>query len=216
MLDISCELLDMTSIYTKYHEYHCLNRQIICFHVPVVQIWSVPKNSRKGKKLTKYNKKSKVIQIWERILKWCGKASQKMGQKNKKNKNRSPSAFVGTRGRGPSPSAGTVALGEEAPSPSVNAWHSGKRSPSPSARACFHSGKTFFNFLANDSIQCCRQMQISFCKCPSSPSVALGEGEHGFPRVTPFPRVPWVLQHSGKSLFPECPIFGTWGILLLS
>jgi hypothetical protein len=77
-----------------------------------------------------------------------------------------------------------VTLGEEAPSLSTGAWHLGKRSPSPSARA-WHSGKTFFKFLANDSVQCCRQMQISFCECPSSPSVALGED--GFPRVPPFP-----------------------------
>jgi hypothetical protein len=39
MLDISCELLDKASIYTKYHEYHFLNHQIIWFDVPVVQIW---------------------------------------------------------------------------------------------------------------------------------------------------------------------------------
>jgi hypothetical protein len=129
---------------------------------------------------------------------------QKNGTKNKKNS--SPSAFVGTRGRGPSPSSGTVTLGEEAPSPSAGAWHSGKRSPSPSARA-WHSGKTFFKFLANGPVQCCRQMQISFCECPSSPSVVLGEDSfpecHPSPsamgfatlRKTPLPRV---------YFFPEC------------
>jgi hypothetical protein len=96
--------------------------------------------------------------------------------KNKKIKNSSSSALVGTRGRGTSPSAGS--------------WHSGKRSHSPSARAR-HSGKTFFNFLANGSVQCCRQMQLFFFVCPSSPSVGL-------------PRVSCPFRHSGKPPFPEC------------
>jgi hypothetical protein len=50
MVDISREFVDKASIYTKYYEYHFLNRQIIWFDVPVVQIRSVPKNSRKQKK----------------------------------------------------------------------------------------------------------------------------------------------------------------------
>jgi hypothetical protein len=53
-----------------------------------------------------------------------------------------------------------------------------------SARA-WHSGKTFFIFLANGSVQRRRQMRIFFCECYSSLSVALGED--GFPRVSPFP-----------------------------
>jgi hypothetical protein len=99
-----------------------------------------------------------------------------------------------------------MTLGEEDPSPSAAAWHSGKRSPSPSARA-WHSGKTFFKFLANGSVQCCRQMQISFCECPSSPSVALGED--GFSRVPPFPECHGFCNTREAPLprvhfFPEC------------
>jgi hypothetical protein len=52
--EISCEFLDTASIYTKYHEYHFLNHQIILFHAYVVQIWSMQKNSTKRQKLTKY------------------------------------------------------------------------------------------------------------------------------------------------------------------
>jgi hypothetical protein len=37
MLDISCELVDKASVYTKYHEYHFLNRQIILFNAHAVQ-----------------------------------------------------------------------------------------------------------------------------------------------------------------------------------
>jgi hypothetical protein len=102
-----------------------------------------------------------------------------------------------------------VTLGEEAPSLSTGAWHLGKRSPSPSARA-WHSGKTFFKFLANDSVQCCRQMQISFCECPSSPSVALGED--GFPRVPPFAEChgfcnTWESPSSPSAFLPRVPDF---------
>jgi len=43
--------------------------------------------------------------MWEGIRK-------KLGQKNKKNKKTSPSAFLGSRGRASSPSARTAALGE--------------------------------------------------------------------------------------------------------
>jgi hypothetical protein len=93
MLDISCELLDTASIYTKYYESHFLNRQIIWFHVCVVQIWSVPRNSRKQKKLTKYTYK---IQNWtkleQRVLNNVARHHQKMEQKTKKNKNISLSA----------------------------------------------------------------------------------------------------------------------------
>jgi hypothetical protein len=49
----------------------------------------------------------------------------KMGVKKQK-KVSSPSATVGTRGRGPSPSAGEWALGEDAPSPSASSQLSGK------------------------------------------------------------------------------------------
>jgi hypothetical protein len=52
-------------------------------------------------------------------------------------------------------------------------------------------GRHFSFFLANGSVQRRRQMRISFCECHSSPRVIL-------------PRVPWVLRHSGKPLFPEC------------
>jgi hypothetical protein len=52
--------------------------------------------------------------------------------------------------------------------------------------------------LGNGSVQCCRQMQLFFFVCPSSPSVmpfsALGEAS--IPRV---------------QFFPECPIFVTRG-----
>jgi hypothetical protein len=56
--------------------------------------------------------------MWEGLTK-------KMGQKKQKNKNGSPSAKVGTRGRGSSLSARDKALGEEVPSPSVGSRHSG-------------------------------------------------------------------------------------------
>jgi hypothetical protein len=68
-------------------------------------------------------------------------------------------------------------------------------------------------------------MQLFFFVCLSSPSVALGED--GLPRVPFFPECHALLgtrgrppspsailprvQHSGKSGFPECPIFGTRG-----
>jgi hypothetical protein len=68
-------------------------------------------------------------------------------------------------------------------------------------------------------------MQLFFFVCPSSPSVALGED--GLPRVSLFPECHALLgtrgrpsspsailprvQHSGKIVFPECPIFGTRG-----
>jgi hypothetical protein len=86
----------------------------------------------------------------------------------------------------------------------------GKRSPSPSARA-LHSGKTFFNFLVNGSVQCCCQMQIFFCECPSSPSVALGED--GFPRVPPFPECR--LASPSARFLALGEEFDTRGILLL-
>jgi hypothetical protein len=77
--------------------------------------------------------------MWEGLTK-------KWGKKNKKNG--SPSAKVGTRGRGPSPSARDKALGEEGPSPSVGSRLSGKRSPSPSARADTRRNILFFCFFA--------------------------------------------------------------------
>jgi hypothetical protein len=89
-------LLDTVSIYNKYHEYHFLNHQIIWFFfagnqiiwfdVPVIQIWSVPKNSRK--KLTKYNKKiQKLAKFGQGVLNNVWRYHKKLGQKNKKTKN---------------------------------------------------------------------------------------------------------------------------------
>jgi hypothetical protein len=85
-------------------------------------------------------------------------------------------------------------------------------------------GRAFPIFL-NGSVCLRRQMELFFFVCPSSPSVALGED--GLPRVPFFPEcfalsgtrgrpsspsaiLPRV-QHSGKIVFPECPIFGTRG-----
>jgi hypothetical protein len=99
----------------------------------------------------------------------------------KKTKKSAQSAFIGTRGRGPSPSAGTVTLGEEAPSLSAGAWHSGKRSPSPSARA-WHSEKTLFsNFWQTTPSNVAVKCKFPFASAP-------------LPRVL----------HSGKMTFPEC------------
>ena len=85
-------------------------------------------------------------------------------------------------------------------------------------------GKNFFlSFNGMGGVD--RQVTCFFAECRSSPSVALGE--EGLCRVLLFtecqdlcgtreslsspsailPRV----QHSGKILFPECPIFGTRG-----
>jgi hypothetical protein len=119
-----------------------------------------------------------------------------------------------------------VILGEETLPrvPGKGTWGRGSFPECRSARA-WHSGKTFFIFLANGSVQRRRLMRIFFYECYSSPSVALGED--GFPRVSPFPEchgfcrtreslsspsafLPRV-QHSGKIGFPECLIFSTRG-----
>jgi len=57
MFDISFELVDMVLTYTKYYEYHFLNKEILLFNAPTVQIWSLWKKSMKQKKLMKYTKK---------------------------------------------------------------------------------------------------------------------------------------------------------------
>ena len=142
-------------------------------------------------------------------------------KKTKKNKKSSPSAFPGTRGRDPFPSARTGHLGKAASSPSALFWHSGKGLfPECQGR---HSGKIFFKKSFNGVDGVNRQVTCFFVECRSSPSVALGK--EGLYRVllctecqdlfgtrkslsslsVIIPRV----QHSGKILFPECPIFNT-------
>jgi hypothetical protein len=61
MLDISFELLDTVSTYTKYHEYNFWNKKILLFDASAVQIWSMQKKSTKRKKLIKYTKKFKIF-----------------------------------------------------------------------------------------------------------------------------------------------------------
>jgi hypothetical protein len=121
-----------------------------------------------------------------------------------------------TRGRDPSPSAKAEHSEKRLPSPSAMVRHSGKKQASPSAR-----GRNF----PYGAVRLRRQIQLFFYVCISSPSVALGED--GLPRVASFPKclslfgtreslsspsaiLPRV-QLSGKSGFPECPIFGTRG-----
>jgi hypothetical protein len=48
------ELVDMVLKYTKYCEYHFLNKEIPLFNAPAVQIWSLQKKSMKRKKQMKY------------------------------------------------------------------------------------------------------------------------------------------------------------------
>jgi hypothetical protein len=75
-----------------------------------------------------------------------GRPHKKNGAKKQKIKNGSPIAKVGTRGRGPSPSARDKALVEEVPSPSVGSRLSGKRSASPTATNTA-LGEIFFVFV---------------------------------------------------------------------
>jgi hypothetical protein len=127
-----------------------------------------------------------------------------------------------TRGRDPSPSARKRLSGKRL-LPRVPAHGTRGRGHLPRVLEHGTRRRLFSIVLANGSVQCCRQMQIFFCECPSSPSVALREAI--FPRVPPFPEfhgfcdtrerlsslssfLPRV-QHSGKIGFPECPIFGT-------
>jgi hypothetical protein len=105
------------------------------------------------------------------------------GQKTKKVKNSSLSAFVGTRGRDTSPSAKEGALGEEVPSPSASRRLSGKRSPSASARVC--TREDFFSFFGKRLCPMLPSNANFFLRVSLFPSVALGED--GFPRVPPFP-----------------------------
>jgi hypothetical protein len=64
MLDISCEFLDKASIYTKFHEYHFLNHQIVLFNAPAVQIWSMKKIQQNEKTNEIYLKK---VQTWPKF-----------------------------------------------------------------------------------------------------------------------------------------------------
>jgi hypothetical protein len=78
-------------------------------------------------------------------------------------------------------------------------------------------------FFSYGSVHPRRQMHLFFFECLSSPSVALGED--GLPQVSCFPEChapigtreslpsPSAIgvQHSGKIVFPKCPIFGTRG-----
>ena len=116
----------------------------------------------------------------------------------------------GTRGRQPLPRVSCSDTRERASSPSAF----------PGTR-----GRIFVFLSFNGVGGVNRQVTCFFAECRSSPSVALGE--EGLCRVLIFtecqdlcgtreslsspsailPRV----QHSGKILFPECPIFGTRG-----
>ena len=44
ILEISRELLDTASTYTKYHEHYFLNNQILLFHASAVRISNMRKN----------------------------------------------------------------------------------------------------------------------------------------------------------------------------
>ena len=131
----------------------------------------------------------------------------------------------------------SLALGEETlsrvpgqgtrgrkPLPRVSCSDTRERYSSPSAREGTR-GRIFVFLSFNGVGGVNRQVACFFAECRSSPSVALGE--EGLCRVLLFtecqdlfgtreslsspsailPRV----QHSGKTLFPECPIFGTRG-----
>ena len=131
----------------------------------------------------------------------------------------------------------SLSLGEEAlsrvpgqgtrgrqPLPRVPSSGTRERASSPSAREDTR-GRIFVFLSFNGVGGVNRQVTCFFAECRSSPSVALGE--EGLCRVLLFtecqdlcgtreslsspsailPRV----QHSGKILFPECPIFGTRG-----
>ena len=89
------------------------------------------KNSTKQKKLTKYTKKSQNCPKFEQGVLNNVRRPHKKNEAKKQKKNSSPSAFPGTRQRGPLPSAMT--------------WHSGKPTSLPSARVR-HSAKQFFSF----------------------------------------------------------------------
>ena len=150
---------------------------------------------------------------------------KKTGQKNKKNKKTSPSAFLGSRGRASSPSARTAALGEASIFPECQNSALGKeRLP----RVFFwHSGKNFFILNPNGAVCLGRHGTLFFPESGSSPSVALGEED--FFRVSFFPECqvgygtrgslssPSAIlpreQYSGKTGFPECSIFGSRGSL---
>jgi hypothetical protein len=58
------ELVDMVLKYTKYHEYHFLNKEILLFNAPAVQIWSLQKKNQWNEKTNEiYLKKFKYLQI---------------------------------------------------------------------------------------------------------------------------------------------------------
>jgi hypothetical protein len=48
----------MASKFPQKHEYHFVNRQILIFHAPAVQIYFFEKKSSKNNKFKKYVKKS--------------------------------------------------------------------------------------------------------------------------------------------------------------
>ena len=153
--------------------------------------------------------------------KW-DKKTKKMDKKTK-SKNSSPSVFPGSRGRDPSPSARTTALGEASLFTESHVLALGKgRLPRVLNKAL---GEDFFIFSCNGAGEFGRQITFFFPGCGSSPSVTLGE--EGLPRVPLFPEcqiqygtrgslsspsaiLPRV-QHSGKNGFPKCPIFDTRG-----
>jgi len=131
--------------------------------------------------------------MWEGIRK-------KLGQKNKKNKKTSPSAFLGSRGRASSPSARTAALGEASIFPECQDSALGKEL---FPRVFFwHSGNNFFYFklqrrrLVGTSWNTFLPRERLFPEC-------CARGRWIFPSVI-LPRVSGWLGLSGKSLFPEC------------
>ena len=118
--------------------------------------------------------------MWEGLTK-------KWGKKKKS----SPSAFPGTRQRGPLPSAMTR--------------HSGKPASLPSARVRHSAKQFFFSFNGVGGLD--RQVTFFFAECRSSPSVALGKRAFAECRSLPSARhsaalskasLPWVI------FFPEC------------
>ena len=120
------------------------------------------------------------------------------------------------------PRVPSLALGKEA---LCRVPWQGTRGNQPLCRVpgCDTRQSNFFSFNGVGGLG--RQVTFFFAECRSSPSVALGE--EGLCRVLVFtecrdlcgtreslsspsvilPRV----QHSGKIIFPECPIFGTRG-----
>jgi hypothetical protein len=127
--------------------------------------------------------------MWEGLTKKWGKK-----------KNGSPSANVGTRGRGHSPSARDKALEEEVPSPSVGSRLSGKRSPSPSPRSR-HSGKSFFSIFFCKRLRLMLPSNVTFLfRVPVFPECcARGRWPSpsaGLPRVSCRP-----IRHSGKGTY---------------